>query len=121
MVAAMLLGHTYLIAPTMSMDPLRRLVWWVGGSVAGRAIVAAAALVLTVHRGETGPTPVSAEQFWWFMLAARGLIGFAGPAIIAWMVWQTTRIRATQSATGILYAGVILVFFGELLGQLLHV
>jgi hypothetical protein len=36
------------------------------------------------------------------------------------MVWQTARIRATQSATGILYAGVILTFFGELISQLLN-
>jgi hypothetical protein len=53
------------------------------------------------------------------MLGGRILIGLVGPAIIAWMVWQTARIRSTQSATGILYAGVVLAFLGELLGQLL--
>jgi hypothetical protein len=35
------------------------------------------------------------------------------------MTWETLKIPNTQSATGILYAGVILVFVGELVSQLL--
>jgi hypothetical protein len=121
MVAAMLLGHTYLIAPTMSIEPLRLLVWWVAGSTLGRSMIVCASLIRTQGRVDAGPAPESPQQFWWWMVAARALIGVVGPAIIAWMVWQTARIRSTQSATGILYAGVILVFFGELLGQLLGI
>jgi hypothetical protein len=35
------------------------------------------------------------------------------------MAWETARIRSTQSATGILYVVVILVFLGELTSLLL--
>jgi hypothetical protein len=118
MVAAMLLGHTYLIAPTMSIAPLRLLVWWIVGGVVARSMLVCASL--TLSRGRSAQlSPLALHDLWWWMFAARVLIGLIGPAIIAWMVWQTARIRSTQSATGILYAGVILVFFGELLGQLL--
>jgi hypothetical protein len=112
MVAAMLLGHTYLIAPGMSIDPLRAMVWWIAGAVGARSI----ATCISLARLPSLP-PLSSALDW--MLGGRILIGLVGPAIIAWMVWQTARIRSTQSATGILYAGVVLAFLGELLGQLL--
>jgi hypothetical protein len=38
---------------------------------------------------------------------------------MGWMAWETLRIPNTQSATGVLYAGVILAFIGELTAQLL--
>jgi len=37
------------------------------------------------------------------------------------LTWQTLKIPNTQSATGILYAGVIVTFIGELTSQLLAV
>ena len=116
MMAAMLLGHSYLIAPTMSIEPLKRLVIWIALSVAGRAVLAGVLLVSPGLRWNGG----TEGSFWWSLLAARWVVGLVGPAVIAWMVWQTTRIRATQSATGILYAGVILTFFGELVSELLN-
>ena len=52
-------------------------------------------------------------------LALRWLSGLAGVLVVAWLTWQTLKIPNTQSATGILYAGVILAFIGELTSQLL--
>ena len=115
MMAAMLLGHSYLIAPAMSIDPLKRLVIWIAASVAGRAVLAGVLLIVPGSGWNGG----SWNSSWWSLVAARWVVGLVGPAVIAWMVWQTARIRATQSATGILYAGVILTFFGELVSQLL--
>jgi len=37
------------------------------------------------------------------------------------MTWYTLKVPNTQSATGILYAGVILAFLGELTSLLLSV
>jgi hypothetical protein len=116
MMAAMLLGHSYLIAPTMSIDPLKRLVIWIAASVAGRAGFAGLAMIVSGLGRNALPLE---NSWWWTLVAARWLIGLVGPAVVAWMVWQTARIRATQSATGILYAGVVLTFFGELVSQLL--
>ena len=38
---------------------------------------------------------------------------------MAGLTWQTLKIPNTQSATGILYVGVIVTFVGELTSQLL--
>ena len=56
---------------------------------------------------------------WALFLALRWLSGIVGVLGLAWLTWQTLKIPNTQSATGILYAGVILVFIGELTSQLL--
>jgi hypothetical protein len=42
------------------------------------------------------------------------------PLVLGWMAWQTTRIRSTQSSTGILYVVVIFCFLGELTSLLLR-
>jgi len=42
--------------------------------------------------------------------------GLVLPAVLGWMVWQTVKIRSTQSATGILYVCTLAVFTGEILG-----
>jgi hypothetical protein len=49
------------------------------------------------------------------------LAGLVGAAVLTWLTWLTLRIPNTQSATGILYAGVILVFIGELTSRLMSV
>jgi hypothetical protein len=41
--------------------------------------------------------------------------------MLALMTWYVLKVPNTQSATGILYAGVILSFIGELSSQLLSV
>jgi hypothetical protein len=121
MMAAMLLGHSYLVAPAMSMDPLKKLVVLMGASLGCRAIVDGISLFLVWQRSGSDSAIHSPGVFWWSLLAARWLIGLIGPAIIAWMVWQTARIRSTQSATGILYVGVFLTFFGEVTVQILAI
>ncbi len=52
-------------------------------------------------------------------LALRWLTGLVGTLVLAALTWQTLKIPNTQSATGILYAGVILTFIGELTSQLM--
>ena len=53
------------------------------------------------------------------LVLARLFAGIVGPLILGMMAWQTAKIGATQSATGILYAAVALTLFGELSAQLL--
>ncbi len=48
----------------------------------------------------------------------RMLFGLAGPIVLSYLTWETAKIRATQSATGILYAMCVLVYLGELFGQM---
>jgi hypothetical protein len=112
---AMLMGHSYLIAPAMSLTPLLRLLGGLLGAVLLRMIVAAAGLWSWT---ESHSLSNLADETVWF-LPVRWGVGFVGPLVLAWMAWQSARIRSTQSATGILYVVVIFCFLGELVSQLL--
>lgn len=110
---AMLLGHSYLIAPAMSIQPLRHMLVALGVSLGIRMVLTGVGLWLWTGRASTG----NLELLLW--LSVRWGIGFLGPMVLGWMVWETVKIRSTQSATGILYVVVILCFLGELTSQLL--
>lgn len=112
-VAAMLLGHWYLNAPGMLLRPLRRLVALMGAAVALRALLCGVGLGLEV----TASGPFDAGR--WLAIALRWLAGIVAAGILAVMTWQTLKVPNTQSATGILYVGVIATFLGELTAQLL--
>jgi hypothetical protein len=111
--AAMLLGHWYLNAPGMPLEPLMRLIGLLAIAVALRAFVCAAGLGLEIDA--TGWPDVSEMLF----LGMRWLGGLIGTAILAVMAWQTLKVPNTQSATGILYVAVITTFLGELASGLL--
>ena len=49
----------------------------------------------------------------------RVLFGLFGPAVLAYLTWETAKIRATQSATGILYVDFFTVVVGEVLAKYL--
>lgn len=111
-VTGMLLGHWYLTAPTMSIDPLKRLSWLFGIAVVLRLLVSVAGWMLA-GQGLTGGTV-------WTWFALRWLAGIIGPLVIAVMAVQILRYRNTQAATGVLFAGVILTFIGEMSAALLY-
>ncbi|MBX3442579.1 MAG: hypothetical protein KF774_09225 [Planctomyces sp.] len=104
-VTAMLLGHWYLTAPMMKLSPLQRLNLGLGGAALVRGAIAAVAWA-TLDRLAASST----HDLW---LALRWLCGIAAPIIMAVLVRQILRYRNTQSATGVLFAAVILVFIGE--------
>jgi len=111
-VTGMLLGHWYLTAPTMSIAPLKRASLLFGAAVLVRFLVSTVALFLV-------GTVLSDGTHWtWFAL--RWLAGIIGPLVIAVMAWNILRYRNTQAATGVLFAGVILSFIGELSAALLY-
>jgi hypothetical protein len=115
---AMLLGHHYLTAPTMSINELERAV--VILAVALLVRLALAGFSLSVLDAETDPlATVGGSADTRILLAARYGMGFLGTAIATYMTWKTARIRSTQSATGILYITMIFVLFGELTSMIL--
>lgn len=111
--AAMLLGHWYLNAPGMRMQPLIRLTLLLGAAVAVRIVVSGVGLWGQWSEG----TPLEAAQQ--IMLAMRWLAGMGGTAVLVVMTYSTLKIPNTQAATGMLYVAVITTFLGELVGQLL--
>ncbi|MFO1044438.1 MAG: hypothetical protein U0941_21915 [Planctomycetaceae bacterium] len=111
-VTSMLLGHWYLTAPTMSIEPLKRLSLLFGIAVGIR-------LVVSIIGWATGGHGLVDGTHWtWFAL--RWLAGIAGPLVIAVMALRILRYRNTQAATGVLFAGVILTFIGEMSAALLY-
>jgi hypothetical protein len=119
---AMLLGHWYLNTPTMKLAPLRKLVLLLGAAVLARALVCGGGMWLEYAAraaAENAAAQPAAMQTWLLFLGLRWLAGIFGVLGLSWLTWQTLRIPNTQSATGILYAAVILAFIGELTSQLL--
>ena len=113
--SAMLMGHAYLTAPGMSMEPLYRLLAAVAVALLLRVGVEACALVGWARQHELAN--LEGDVLLWLPL--RWLVGFLAPGVLCWLAYLTARIRSTQSATGILYVVVIFCFLGELTGQLL--
>jgi hypothetical protein len=113
---SMLLGHWYLNTPTMKLEPLRRLLLLLAIAVLARMVVSGAGAWLeATHVANSSELP----QSWTMFIALRWLTGLFGTLILTGLTWQTLKIPNTQSATGILYAAVILTFIGELTSQLL--
>lgn len=111
-IAAMLLGHWYLNVPGMELAPLRRLLVAMALAVGLQVLVGMIGMVLELR------LDVPRSSMWGMLLALRWfwLLGVI-PLIV--MAWRTLDIPNTQSATGILYVGVIGVFIGELAAMLL--
>jgi hypothetical protein len=116
---AMVLGHWYLVIPSMDVRHLQRMVGFHMLTLVAR--VAIVAIVLTLAVGvplATGRslrgyiTSVDGIFFW-----QRVLFGLAGPAVLSYLTWETAKIRSTQSATGILYVDFFTVVVGEVLAN----
>ena len=119
---AMILGHWYLVIPSMQVSLLQSIVkLHIASMVIRVAVVAAVVFVaIATSQPELGPsfqryiTSISGIFFW-----QRVLFGLAGPALLSWLTWETAKIRSTQSATGILYVDFFTVVVGEVLAKYL--
>ena len=119
---AMILGHWYLVLPSMDVTLLRSIVKFHIGSTVLRIVVVGTVVLLAVASGEasTGPSferyifSIDGVFFW-----QRVLFGLCGPTVLAYLTWETAKIRSTQSATGILYVDFFAVTVGEVLAKYL--
>jgi protein NrfD len=119
---AMVLGHWYLIIPSMQVAHLQSLVKIHIASMVVRIVVVGAAVFVAMVTWEPGLGPsfrayvtsLNGIFFW-----QRVLFGLAGPALLSYLTWETAKIRSTQSATGILYVDFFTVVVGEVLAKYL--
>jgi hypothetical protein len=111
--ASMLLGHWYLNAPGMELEPLRRLLVTAAAAIVAQMLVVGTGLIAELMYRTTIPLD------WTLFITLRWSFGLLGVLGLLWMAWQTLKIPNTQSATGILYVAVLGVFIGELTGLLL--
>jgi protein NrfD len=117
---AMILGHWYLVIPSMKVSYLQSMVKLHIVSIVLRVAVVTAAIVVAVMTWQPGLGPSFRHYvqsldgiFFWM----RMLFGLVGPAVLAWLTWETAKIQSTQSATGILYVDLFMVVVGELLAK----
>jgi protein NrfD len=119
---AMILGHWYLILPSMQVSHLQSIVKVHIASLVVRIAVVTAAVIVAIETWQPGLGPsfrhyilsVGGIFFW-----QRVLFGLAGPALLSYLTWETAKIRSTQSATGILYVDVFTVVVGDVLAKYL--
>jgi len=125
---AMILGHWYLVIPSMQVRHLQSIVKVHIASMVVRVVVVAAAVFLAIVTPLT-PSPGQSglgSSFRHYILSSGGiffwqrvLFGLAGPAILSYLTWETAKIRSTQSATGILYVDFFTIVVGEVLAKYL--
>ncbi len=123
---AWLLGHAYLTATKMTIAPMQHFSRMLTLSVVARAVFAVISLVVAYFAGGgetsqvspyTGVWVMNLLQNQWLIVTIRLGLGLVAVGIFAYMVSDCVRLRATQSATGILYFGSIFVYVGELANQ----
>jgi len=117
---AMVLGHWYLVIPSMDVSYLQSVVKLHIASMVVRVAVVAAVVVFAIATWQPGMGPnfgryatsIAGVFFW-----QRVLFGLGGPALLSYLTWETAKIRSTQSATGILYVDFFTVVVGEVLAK----
>ena len=119
---AMVLGHWYLVVPSLDVVHLQSIVKLHIASLVLRVVVVVAAVMIASAIWQPGMGPnfqryilSTAGIFFW----QRVLFGLAGPAVLAYLTWETAKIQSTQSATGILYVDFFTVIVGEVLAKYL--
>ena len=119
---AMILGHWYLVIPSLQVSHLQSIVKVHIASMVVRVVVVVAAVYVAIVTWQPGMGPsfrgyilsVSGIFFW-----QRVLFGLVGPGLLSYLTWETAKIRSTQSATGILYVDFFTVVVGEVLAKYL--
>ncbi|MCH8969845.1 MAG: hypothetical protein IIA66_12095 [Planctomycetes bacterium] len=119
---AWLLGHRYLTASEMTIDPLKRasqLLFVALGARWGFLLVMLSVGALASGVADSAGAFSTRLASSWMPLSMRIGIGLVLPTVFAYMVWQCVRLRSTQSATGILFFMSLFVAVGELTSRYL--
>ncbi len=116
-ILAMMLGHWYLVTPKLSITPLKRY----SGSYIFLIVLTALELMLNYfsYVGWGHEPATLAGQRWMgeiIFVLFRVAWGILPPLGMAYWIWETVRMKSTQSATGILYAAMICTMIGEGMG-----
>lgn len=111
--AALILGHWYLVTPRLSERPLVLLARLLLGVVALQALLYATWLLSGANAALPPLEPLvgPAALFVWF----RFIVGIGLPLAITWAAVQTARTRSMESATGLLYIDLGLIASGSIL------
>lgn len=117
-ILAMMLGHWYLVTPKLSITPLKRYSAGYILLTAWTALELAAAYFFYVGFAPQAATPAGSQLIHEEVIFTlfRVAWGILPPLGLAYWIWETVRIKSTQSATGILYAAMVCTIVGEGMG-----
>ena len=110
----MVLGHWYLVTPRLPEQPLREMTGLLIVVMVAQMVLLGPALALP-H--DTLVTSVDTEIISNPLFYLRVGAGIAFPALLAWMAFDASGVRAMMSATGLLYIAMALVLAGEVVGR----
>ena len=114
---AWLLGHAYLTATKMTIDPLRRLSKLLVVAIVLRILFVLGSITAAYLVGGDELTSRFGRE--WLILTVRVVAGLLTVGVFSYMVLDCVKLRSTQSATGLLYFNSVLVYIGELSSQYL--
>ena len=112
---AMLLAHWYLVEPKLPLGPLKKVLALFAATELANLLLVGAVVAhhwpewIAMEGGLVRAFTLGNALF----VFMRAFLGVLAPLGLAWMAWKTVEIRSIQSATGILYAAVVFVLFGE--------
>jgi hypothetical protein len=117
--AAMILGHWYLVTPKLAEAPLvmfARVLAWI---VAAQLVAFVAWIV--IGAGPAGVGGLGALTGSWALFVwLRLIVGIVFPLVVSWAAIQTARTRSMESATGLLYINVGTIASGTILASGLY-
>ena len=115
----MILGHWYLVDPGMPVRHLKLIAAAFIAVLIMRVLLGSYTSVLIWKDLSASHADLLSNVMLVNMLfiGQRILFGLILPLALSWMIWQTVKIRSTQSATGILYVAVVFILFGEFLSR----
>lgn len=113
----MITGHWYLVNHKLTLRPLQITTWvFIGLTIMRTLLVFATVFILSA----SAETTLAASTKSLLDFSASGILfwarvgfGLAVPLLFGWMIWSSVQVKNTQSATGILYATIVLVLVGE--------
>jgi len=110
----MILGHWYLVTPRLPEKPLREITFLLLLALGFQALLIIPSLALprdTITNAVD--TPIGLNPFFWLRVGG----GLAFPFALSYMAFDSSGVRAMQSATGLLYIAMALVISGEVLAK----
>lgn len=117
---AMILGHYYLVVPKLSERPLviaMKITW---GILIVKCIFSSINFYQNYNFFEESTVLGFGYLFNWILLVMRYLWGYLAVGILSYYGFRLSKIRSTQSATGVMYVMVFFSFVGELISLYLN-
>jgi hypothetical protein len=120
----MITGHWYLVNRKLTLRPIQTATWVFIGLTILRTVLVFATVAVLSGSSQTALAETAKGLFAFsgsgILFWARAGFGLAVPLVFGWMIWGSVKVRNTQSATGILYATIVLVLVGEAFSKYLY-